>query len=234
MKMLKKKPFAAFTLIELLTVIAIIGILAAILIPVVGSVRENARQAQCGSNQRQIALAVLMYESENNALPGPIFRRIRRTDSNDPDLRELNWIIEPYIGGTRLEVWDCPSNSLSLGSEENRGGVVMVLNNSRTRTVPPRFFGYPGATEANGGVPKRLSQIERAGNGPAARNLVEPSQIWLISDADGWNYDDASIGAVGGGGVPISSEVGPVHNNGRNYVFFDGHLEYRLAGSFPP
>jgi prepilin-type N-terminal cleavage/methylation domain-containing protein/prepilin-type processing-associated H-X9-DG protein len=231
--MFKKKPFAAFTLIELLTVIAIIGILAAILIPVVGSVRENARQAQCGSNQRQIGLAVLMYESENNALPGPIFRRVRRTDSNNPDLRELNWIIEPYIGGSRLEVWDCGSNSLNLGTEENQGGVVMVLNNRRG-TVPPRLFGYPGATEADGGVPKRLAQIERAGMGPAARNLVEPSQIWMISDADGWNYDDTSIGTVGAGSVPIDSVVNPVHNNGRNYVFFDGHLEYRSAGNFPP
>lgn len=60
----------AFTLIELLTVIAIIGILAAILLPVVGSVRQKARKAQCSANLRQVASAYLMYMNDNkNRLP---------------------------------------------------------------------------------------------------------------------------------------------------------------------
>lgn len=46
----------AFTLIELLTVIAIIGILAAILIPVVSRVRQSARESVGLSNLRQIGL----------------------------------------------------------------------------------------------------------------------------------------------------------------------------------
>ena len=56
---MKKKKFqiSAFTLIELLTVIAIIGILAGILIPAVGAVRQKASQAKSSSNMRQIALA---------------------------------------------------------------------------------------------------------------------------------------------------------------------------------
>ena len=59
-----------FTLIELLVVIAIIAILAAILFPVFAKAREKARQTKCISNQRQIALAALMYAQENNeALP---------------------------------------------------------------------------------------------------------------------------------------------------------------------
>jgi prepilin-type N-terminal cleavage/methylation domain-containing protein/prepilin-type processing-associated H-X9-DG protein len=55
----------AFALIELLTVIAIIGILAAIIIPTVGRVRESARAMQCVSNLRQINMAVRLY-AENN------------------------------------------------------------------------------------------------------------------------------------------------------------------------
>ncbi len=56
-------------MIELLTVIAIIGILAAILIPVVGSVRDSARQAQNMSNLRQIGSALTLLSDEDGAFP---------------------------------------------------------------------------------------------------------------------------------------------------------------------
>ncbi|EIQ01957.1 prepilin-type N-terminal cleavage/methylation domain-containing protein [Opitutaceae bacterium TAV1] len=56
---------AAFTLIELLTVIAIIGILAAIIIPTVGKVRSMARATQCASNLRQLGVAASLYAGDN-------------------------------------------------------------------------------------------------------------------------------------------------------------------------
>lgn len=61
-----------FTLIELLTVIAIIGILAAIVIPTVGSVREKAQRAVDANNLREIAKAAMIYASDNkDRLPNP-------------------------------------------------------------------------------------------------------------------------------------------------------------------
>ncbi len=61
----------AFTLIELLTVIAIIGVMAAILIPTVGKVREMARVSTTTSNLRQAGQALLAYVADNrDRLPG--------------------------------------------------------------------------------------------------------------------------------------------------------------------
>ena len=53
-----------FTLIELLIVIAIIGLLAAILFPVFSRTREKARQATCMSNLKQIGMAMIQYTQD--------------------------------------------------------------------------------------------------------------------------------------------------------------------------
>lgn len=59
----------AFTLVELLVVIAIIGVLVALLLPAIQAAREASRRASCINNMKQIALAILNYESSKHALP---------------------------------------------------------------------------------------------------------------------------------------------------------------------
>ncbi len=59
----------AFTLVELLVVVSVIGILIAMLLPAVGQIREAARRIGCSNNLRQLSVAVSNYHSSNFKFP---------------------------------------------------------------------------------------------------------------------------------------------------------------------
>lgn len=64
-----QNPKWAFTLVELLTVITILGILISLLLPAVQAAREGARKLQCQTNMKQLGLAILNYESQWTLFP---------------------------------------------------------------------------------------------------------------------------------------------------------------------
>lgn len=74
----------AFTLVELLVVIAIIAMLASMLLVAVQRGRESSRRASCSNNLRQIAMAVLAYESTNGVFPASVVGNGACTGSNPP------------------------------------------------------------------------------------------------------------------------------------------------------
>jgi prepilin-type N-terminal cleavage/methylation domain-containing protein/prepilin-type processing-associated H-X9-DG protein len=61
-----------FTLVELLVVITIIGMLIAMLLPAVSSVRETARRTSCTQKLSQLGLALLSYETAHEVLPAGV------------------------------------------------------------------------------------------------------------------------------------------------------------------
>jgi prepilin-type N-terminal cleavage/methylation domain-containing protein len=66
---MKRSKLNAFTLVELLVVITIIGILMGLLIPAVGAAREAGRRTQCSTNVKNLALAAVQHELNKGHLP---------------------------------------------------------------------------------------------------------------------------------------------------------------------
>ena len=99
----------AFTLIDLLVVIAIIAILAAILFPVFARARENARRSSCISNLKQVGIAMMQYTQDNDER----YMVANHEDDNGDGVADYAWFLplQPYIKSE--QVFKCPS----LGSE---------------------------------------------------------------------------------------------------------------------
>ncbi|MDZ7618093.1 MAG: DUF1559 domain-containing protein, partial [Patescibacteria group bacterium] len=97
--------FKAFTLVELLVVITIIGILISLLLPAVQSAREAARRMQCMNNLKQLALAIHGYHGVYQILPASKIQY--GTDSYTHVLMPWTVAILPYVEQQALfDVWD--------------------------------------------------------------------------------------------------------------------------------
>ena len=107
---------AAFTLIELLLVIAIIAVLAGLLMPVVSKAKEAGRSTACLSNLRQMGIALQAYVGENNNHLPWMRDKVYGTNSvpvtNSPALSSPDIVLSNYFGATRL--LRCPSDKAGV------------------------------------------------------------------------------------------------------------------------
>jgi prepilin-type N-terminal cleavage/methylation domain-containing protein len=102
----------AFTLVELLVAIAIIGILAALLIPAVSHTRGAVRKTQCVSNLRQVNLAIRMYADEHLEELPALTETHRYPNGVGAYYKQL---VKGYLGleglaSPRETVFTCPSD----------------------------------------------------------------------------------------------------------------------------
>jgi prepilin-type N-terminal cleavage/methylation domain-containing protein len=93
--MRKRTPWQAFTLVEVLVVIAIIGILVAFLLPAIQAARESSRRTQCQNNLKQIGVAVQNHHDTRKHFP---------MGRNGHDQKAVSWafFLLPYMEETAV------------------------------------------------------------------------------------------------------------------------------------
>ena len=191
----------SFTLVELLIVIAVIAMLAAILMPALGRSRKKARATECVNNLRQLGYAVHMYWDDNEGAMGAL-SGIFPTWTSDTNHRAWTQLLFPYAKTTKLYVdpeW--PSYMPELP-------VYYYLN------LLPAFVeaGSPGAgTYAV--QSKRVSQ--------PSNFILMSEDLWVSPSQE---IDPTNERADRSGFSGTATNYPPPHNGFANFLFADGHV----------
>lgn len=221
----------AFTLIELLIVIAIIALLAAIVFPVFATARDKGRQAACLSNTRQLGNGLMLYVQDSDEM-FPF--------SYAPDLGNY-WpdLVRPYTGqkagGNAATIFLCPSDSGEALTYSTNPQVIGLYEPSGT---PANFFAsvvalpeiaeptsvvlLGDALTARGGVGLfgggNTAPVEYAYPHPALTKDHTRDDTWcadwVVPATDGCN----------------NKQIAWRHSGGANFVYSDGHAKWSKPG----
>ncbi len=191
----------AFTLVELLVVIAIIAVLIALLLPAVQAARESARRAQCSNSLKQMGLACLNYHSANRTFPPGAIQVYPTPPATKPDLGSKalgNWcwgaFIMPFMELGSLY------KSLSVKSVD----LAKTLDDPDKRVLMQSGIGgYRCPSDA--GPPTNTERI-------IAGTVATPG-------ADGWAVDMTNYVGVNGSGDICRSPGQPTDGNA-NGIFY--------------
>lgn len=150
----QKQSNAGFTLIEVLVVIAVIGVLVSLLLPAVQAAREAARRVHCSNQLKQLASAAHHYHASRNSFPPGVDRSTSQKQSVFvfllPDMEDRSFYDEwkqpnadrAALGATVLSELVCPSDLISSNPVQNkmsgkRYGLTSYGGNGGTRSFHP-------------------------------------------------------------------------------------------------
>ena len=235
-----------FTLLELLVVVAIIGILLALLLPAVSAAKARVRSTVCMNHLRQVGLAMEMYVSEGQRYPLNLDAWPTKT-----------WMdrLAPYnpINWTNA-AWHCPTFIAEGGQviwqPPPPGGGRFELSSSYAYNADG-MFGYriAGSHGLETGRPQGLNDFNLT---VPENRIAAPSDMYAVGDARPIRFPHSNSDTAFHGGFarPVmhafqllpsllhsdAIEAEPPHFGGYNLLFVDGHvnLEKRRDYLYPP
>lgn len=222
----------AFSLLELLVAIGIIGILIALLLPVLGAVRRSARAAGCLANLQQWGQAYQMYLNGNRGRSVGLGDMPARADKGS--IPQMWWeMLQPYQPDL--------TQSLLCGEATEAANVTprdafQAWGPERFRDTPPQIRGpYVGSYGFNGW----LYHVRATADAPAPPESIrlptkDASRVPVIFDCARFDtipkdtdppYLYNTSGASGPPGAMRWAAL-ERHKDGVNVVFLDGHAEH--------
>jgi len=202
----------AFTLTEVLVVIAIIGILAALLLPTLSRAKRKSQRVTCASNLHQIDVALRMYADDNkDVLPfvGP------QSSEGDGVWQRFRPLVQNYLGiqspaTSKDKIFVCPADTFCVGFNDLgpiRGGGPAHERHTGTNFTSYLFNGFntainppaPGIAGTHLATIPNPARTVLVAEGPAFVGFSwhEPHQELLFCDAlNEVGYVDGHVGFV--------------------------------------
>ena len=227
----------AFTLIELLVVIAIIAILAALLLPVLSSAKMKAQKMACMSNIKQLGIAWIIYNGDNNG-------KIPSCWPFDPDTGAIN--LNAWVRGVATTVNQDPP----FGAADPGTGILDCTNKNSIAygTLSPYTQSYdiyrcPSDWRSVAGVRVLRSYsmnnwmngkpfADFAGDLDTAHwlfqtdtSILQPSQLYVFLDEDESTLNDGMFVVYMDPAQDFQDEPALRHKTGYPLTFADGHAE---------
>jgi prepilin-type N-terminal cleavage/methylation domain-containing protein/prepilin-type processing-associated H-X9-DG protein len=207
----------AFSLIELLVVITIIGLLAAMLLPALSSSKDKARRVTCTSNLRQITLGTRLYcDDSNDTSPS-----VQTTNRMVNDYRLL---VQSYLGlkgppSPEDKIFACPADTFRYTT---RTGLVVFSPTGRHESPNANYTSYVfnGINKESTNTSANGSSLGIAGQKLSA--IKHPAKTVLVTEhASFYPYSWHQPKK------PFSDSNSCPFNNSMNMVsFVDGHVSY--------
>ena len=201
---------------ELLVVLAVIGILAALLLPVISRSKRKAQQTQCVGNLHQLGLALQNFVADNHAYPS--FVAAMNGDNPGPWMTQLEHggfdVSKPKGAFMADGVWRCPSAPWAAGWDGKTRGINMCYGYNT--------FGLDGSATSALGFRGRYVSRSELFEPVKESEVVSPSEMMVIGDSF---TGDVSFTHTPLDYLDRNGRASARHQGRVNVVFCDGHVE---------